>query len=46
MATLAAVRPCRPLLTLEGTVEFFNLRMELQLTEREKAELVAFLRAL
>ena len=34
------------LLTLEDTVEFFNLVLELQLTEREKADLVAFLRAL
>jgi len=34
------------LLTLEDTVEFFNLVVELRLTEREKADLVAFLRAL
>jgi cytochrome c peroxidase len=34
------------LLTLEDTVEFFNLIVELRLTEREKADLVAFLRAL
>ena len=34
------------LLTLEDTVEFFNLILEVQLTEREKADLVAFLRAL
>jgi cytochrome c peroxidase len=34
------------LLTLEDTVEFFNLVAELRLTEREKADLVAFLRAL
>jgi cytochrome c peroxidase len=34
------------LLTLEDTVEFFNLVAELQLTAREKADLVAFLRAL
>jgi cytochrome c peroxidase len=34
------------LLTLEDTVEFFNLIVELRLTEREKADLVAFLRTL
>ncbi|MCU1338589.1 MAG: cytochrome c [Bryobacterales bacterium] len=34
------------LLTLEDTVEFFNLILEVQLTEPEKADLVAFLRAL
>lgn len=34
------------LLTLEDTVEFFNLMQELQLTAQEKASLVAFLRAL
>ncbi len=34
------------LLTLEDTVEFFNLVAELRLTEREKADLVAFLRTL
>jgi cytochrome c peroxidase len=34
------------LLTLEDTVEFFNLVVELRLTDREKADLVAFLRAL
>ncbi|MBI4718474.1 MAG: cytochrome B6 [Planctomycetes bacterium] len=34
------------LLTLEDTVEFFNLIQELKLTEAEKADLVAFLRAL
>jgi cytochrome c peroxidase len=33
-------------LTLEDTVEFFNLVMELQLTKEEKADLVAFLRQL
>jgi cytochrome c peroxidase len=33
-------------LTLEDTVEFFNLVMELKLTQEEKADLVAFLRAL
>ncbi|MCS6873529.1 MAG: hypothetical protein N2Z23_02435 [Pyrinomonadaceae bacterium] len=34
------------LLTLEDTVEFFNLILELKLTEQEKQDLVAFLRAL
>jgi cytochrome c peroxidase len=34
------------LLTLEDTVEFFNLILELQLTAEEKADLVAFLRQL
>ena len=34
------------LLTLEDTVEFFNLVLELQLTTEEKADLVAFLRCL
>jgi cytochrome c peroxidase len=34
------------LLTLEDTVEFFNVIMEVQLTGQEKADLVAFLRAL
>jgi cytochrome c peroxidase len=34
------------LLTLEDTVEFFNLVLELQLTQSEKADIVAFLRAL
>ena len=34
------------LLTLEDTVEFFNLVLELQLTRSEKADIVAFLRAL
>jgi len=33
-------------LTLEDTVEFFNLIQELKLTEQEKKDLVAFLRAL
>jgi cytochrome c peroxidase len=33
-------------LTLEDTVELFNPIMELRLTEREKAELTAFMRAL
>lgn len=34
------------LLTLEDTVEFFNLILEVQLTEQEKSDLVAFMRAL
>jgi cytochrome c peroxidase len=34
------------LLTLEDTVEFFNLILETQLSTQEKADLVAFLRAL
>jgi cytochrome c peroxidase len=34
------------LLTLEDTVEFFNLILELNLTTKEKNELVAFLRVL
>lgn len=34
------------LLTLEDTVEFFNLVLQTKLTEEEKADLVAFLRAL
>jgi cytochrome c peroxidase len=34
------------LLTLEDTVEFFNLVLQLQLAEEEKADLVAFLRVL
>jgi cytochrome c peroxidase len=34
------------LLTLEDTVEFFNLVLELKLVKEEKADLVAFLRAL
>jgi len=33
------------LLTLEDTVEFFNLIQELKLTEQEKKDLVAFMRA-
>jgi cytochrome c peroxidase len=33
-------------LTLEDTVEFFNLVQQLQLNEQEKKDLVAFLRAL
>jgi cytochrome c peroxidase len=34
------------LLTLDDTVEFFNLVLELKLAEREKKDIVAFLRAL
>ena len=34
------------LLTLEDTVEFFNLVSETRLTPSEKSDLVAFLRAL
>jgi len=34
------------LLTLEDTVEFFNLALELQLTSEEKSDLVAFMRCL
>jgi cytochrome c peroxidase len=34
------------LLTLEDTVEFFNLILELKLAKEEKADLVAFLRQL
>jgi cytochrome c peroxidase len=34
------------LLTLEDTVEFFNLVLELKLTAQEKQDLVAFLRQL
>src|SRR5439155_23781834 len=34
------------LLTLEDTVEFFNLVLELKLTAAEKKDLVAFLRVL
>jgi cytochrome c peroxidase len=34
------------LLTLEDTVEFFNLVLELKLTAHEKADLVAFMRCL
>jgi cytochrome c peroxidase len=34
------------LLTLEDTVEFFNLVLELKLSEQEKKDLVAFMRAL
>ena len=34
------------LLTLEDTVEFFNLILELNLAKQEKSDLVAFLRSL
>ena len=34
------------LLTLEDTVEFFNLVMQLRMTQQEKADMVAFLRVL
>ena len=34
------------LLTLEDTIEFFNLVLELKLTSQEKSDLVAFLRVL
>jgi len=34
------------LLTLENTVEFFNVVLTLQLTKEEKRDLVAFLRQL
>ncbi len=34
------------LLTLEDTVEFFNLVLELKLTKQEKSDLVSFMRAL
>ena len=34
------------LMTLEDTVEFFNLVLETELTEQEKSDLVAFLRVL
>ncbi|HSX87584.1 MAG TPA: cytochrome B6, partial [Pseudomonas sp.] len=34
------------LLTLEDSVEFFNLVLQRKLDEAEKADLVAFLRAL
>jgi cytochrome c peroxidase len=34
------------LLTLEDTVEFFNLITGVQVTEQEKADLVAFMRTL
>ncbi len=34
------------LLTLEDTVEFFNIIQGLKLTEQEKKDLVAFLRCL
>jgi cytochrome c peroxidase len=34
------------LLTLDDTVEFFNLVLRIHLTPQEKSDLVAFLRAL
>lgn len=34
------------LLTLDDTVEFFNLILELKLNDQEKKDLVAFLRTL
>jgi cytochrome c peroxidase len=34
------------LLTLDDTVEFFNIIQELKLTDQEKAAIVAFLRVL
>jgi hypothetical protein len=34
------------LLTLDDTVEFFNLVLELKLTHQEKSDLVAFMRCL
>ena len=34
------------LLTLEDTVEYFNLVLDRKLTEQEKTDVVAFLRAL
>jgi cytochrome c peroxidase len=34
------------LLTLEDTVEFFNLILELKLTSQEKKDMVEFMRAL
>jgi len=34
------------LLTLEDTVEFFNLILELKLTAQERKDLVAFMRVL
>ncbi len=40
------LRHGRLLLTLHDTVEFFNLILGTQLTAQEKADLVAFLRAL
>jgi cytochrome c peroxidase len=34
------------LLTLDDTIEFFNVVLELKLTAAEKSDLIAFLRAL
>ena len=42
----SALPPRRPLLTLEDTVEFFNLVLGLKLNAEEKADLVAFMRQL
>ena len=39
-------KEARRLLTLEDTVEFFNLVLETELTNAEKQDLVAFLRQL
>jgi cytochrome c peroxidase len=50
--TLRGIRESPPYLhdgrclTLEDTVEFFNLVLELQLTPEEKRDLVAFMRVL
>ena len=50
--TLRGIKDCPPylhdgrLLTLEDTVEFFNLVLGVQLTAQEKAALVAFMRQL
>ena len=50
--TLRGIKESRPylhdgrLLTLEDTVEFFNLVLETQLSASEKRDLVAFLRQL
>ena len=41
-----AVPARRPCLTLEDTVEFFNLVLELKLTPEEKHNLVEFMRQL
>jgi cytochrome c peroxidase len=52
MFTLRGIKESPPylhdgrLLTLEDTVEFFNLILELKLTKEEKADLVAFRRQL
>jgi len=41
---LSPLPPRRPLLTLEDTVEFFNLILGLALNTEEKTDLVAFMR--